>query len=65
MGFFQFVLPLPIIHTISSSGVLFVFMIDYLQNGVTINQKQAYGIIAGIVGVLLTTNGSLIMRYFD
>ena len=65
MGFTQFVLPLPIIHTISCSGTLFVFLIDYLKNGVTINQKQSYGIIAGMLGVLLATNGSLIMKYFD
>ena len=30
----QFILPLPIVHTINSSGIIFVFIIDYLINNV-------------------------------
>lgn len=52
----QFVIPLPISHTISCSGVIFVFVIDYFVNGVEINRKQGVGIGVGILGVLMTGN---------
>ena len=65
MGFSQFVLPLPIVHTITCSGTLFVFLIDYVKNGMKINKKQAYGILFGTIGVIIATNGSYIMKYLD
>lgn len=58
----QFVLPLPVIHTISCAGPLLIFIIDYFKNGVTINRRQALGIFVGMVGVVLTSNSSLIMK---
>ena len=61
----QFVIPLPISHTISCSGVIFVFLIDYFINGVQINRNQCIGIIIGIIGVLMTGNSKIILLYFD
>lgn len=62
MAAFQFVLPLPIIHTISCGGTLLIFILDYFKNGVTINRRQALGIFFGIFGVVVTSNSSLIMK---
>jgi drug/metabolite transporter (DMT)-like permease len=64
-GFSQFVLPLPVCYTISCSGILFVFIIDYFVNGTSINKKQIIGIVIGIMGVILTSNGSLITTLID
>lgn len=52
-------------HTISCSGTLFIFMIDYLLNDMKINAKQAVGIGIGFVGALLATNGKLITKWID
>lgn len=60
----QFILPLPIVHTINCSGTLFVFLVDYLLNHVKINIKQVIGIAFGILGAILATNGALITKYF-
>lgn len=61
----QFILPLPIVHTINCSGTLFVFLIDYLVNHVKINFKQGVGICMGIFGAILATNGQFITQYFN
>lgn len=63
--FIQFYLTQPIIQTLSCTGPLFIFLLDYQINGVTITQKQLYGVILGIAGVLLTVNGELIIRMID
>ncbi len=52
----QFILPLPIVHTINSSEVIFVFMIDYFINGIQINKRQVIGITVGLIGVLVVGN---------
>lgn len=59
----QFILPLPVVHTINNSGVIFIFFIDYLINGVKINIKQLFGIISGIFGVFVEGNTKLINKY--
>lgn len=61
----QFILTQPIINTINSTGPLFIFLLDYKINGITINQKQVYGVILGVIGVLLTINGEYIIRFID
>lgn len=61
----QFILPLPIVHTLSCTGVLFIFIVDYLMFGTKINSKQTIGIIIGIVGSMVASNGRLITQYFD
>jgi drug/metabolite transporter (DMT)-like permease len=64
-GFAQFVLPLPVCFTISCRGILFVLIIDYFVNGTSINKKQIIGIVIGILGVTLTSNGQLITTLID
>ena len=41
----QYILPLPIVHTLGCTGTLFVFLIDYLLNNVKINLKQSVHIL--------------------
>lgn len=53
----QFYLPQSIIQTVNTTGFLFVFIVDYFINRVTINRRQFYGVMFGIIGVLLTVNG--------
>jgi drug/metabolite transporter (DMT)-like permease len=65
MGVSQYILPLSIVHMIMSSSTLFVFVIDYLLNGVKVNLKQAIGISIGMVGVVLASNGKLISTMID
>jgi drug/metabolite transporter (DMT)-like permease len=60
IGLSQFMLPLPVTHTISCSGTIFIFIIDYFMNGTVINKTQLLGIIVGLVGVLLTSNGRVL-----
>ena len=64
-GVAQFYLPLPIVHTICGSGPIFVFIIDYYVNGVRINPKQFVGIVISVVGLVLTINGGLFIKYFN
>lgn len=61
----QFILPLPIIHTISCSSILFVFLIDYFMNGTKVNEKQIVGIVTGVIGVFVTSNGLLLENLLD
>lgn len=66
-GFFfalsQFILPLPIVHTVACSGTLIIFIIDYILNHITVNIKQIIGICIGIAGAILATNGKIITKY--
>jgi drug/metabolite transporter (DMT)-like permease len=52
-----FFLPFPIVFTLNSSSVLFVFILDYFIFKVEINKQQVIGVIFGFLGVLLTVNG--------
>ena len=61
----QFYIPIPIVHTLSGTGPIFVFIIDYYKNGVQINKKQIVGILLGILGVIVTINGKVIIHYID
>lgn len=65
VAFSQFYLPLPIVHTICGGGPIFIFIVDYYMNGIKINMKQFIGIIIGIIGLIFTVNGGLIMVYFN
>lgn len=57
----QFYLPQPIVQTLNSTGPLFVFLLDYQINGITVTKRQFIGILLGVSGVILTVNGQLIM----
>lgn len=65
LGLAQFILPIPIVHTISCSGTLFIFIIDYFMHGITINPRQVIGIIIGLLGVFLVINGNLLTKWLD
>lgn len=60
-----FVVSAPVNHTITISGPLFVFLIDYYINGVKINKKQATGVAMGIIGVIITVNAEYLMSLYD
>lgn len=57
-----FYLPINIVHTLYSSGPIFVLGIDYLINKIEITKKQMYGAICAFVGVLLTVNGHILYQ---
>jgi drug/metabolite transporter (DMT)-like permease len=65
IGTAQFYLPLPIVHTINFFSPIFVFIIDYFENGITINKKQLYCLLAGIVGIICAINDELINKFMD
>ena len=58
----QFVLPLPIVHTLNCSSTIFIFIIDYFAYGIKINCLQIIGIGVGFFGVILNTNGALVTK---
>jgi drug/metabolite transporter (DMT)-like permease len=58
----QFYLPQPIIQTINSCGPIFIFVLDYLINGVKITKSQSIGVLLAIIGVLITINGDYILE---
>jgi drug/metabolite transporter (DMT)-like permease len=64
-GLAQFILPLSIVFTLVSSSTLFVFIFDYFLFNVKINFKQGIGIIVGMIGVVLASNGKLISKMID
>lgn len=61
----QFYLPLPIVHTINFFSPIFIFVIDYLENGVRINKTQFYFLLLSIFGVLCTINSELVSTLLD
>lgn len=65
VGFSQFVLPIPIVHTINVSGIIFTFVIDYILNGVKINKHQLIGIIIALVGLFLTVNNIYLYKMIN
>jgi hypothetical protein len=52
-----FYLPQPVIHTINSTGPIFVIIEDYFINKIKINKQQLQGIILSFIGIFLTING--------
>jgi uncharacterized membrane protein YjjP (DUF1212 family) len=63
----QYILPLPICHSIICSATLYLYILDYLinKNEIKINLKQTVGIIIGIIGILLTSNEKLINLWIN
>ncbi len=60
-----FVLSFPLNNSICITGPLFVFVIDYYLNGITINKSQAIGIAVGFIGIFLNINGDYFMKLID
>ena len=52
-------------HTINSSNTIFIFILDYLIYGITINLLQGIGIAIGFFGVLIVSNSGLIISSID
>lgn len=61
----HFVLSYPLINSITITGPLFVFIIDYYINGITITKMQVIGIAIGFIGVLININGDFLMTIID
>ena len=64
-GLSQFFLPMPIVHTIASTGTLFIILLDYFVNGVKLNSKQMVGVSISFLGMLLVINGKWLISYID
>jgi drug/metabolite transporter (DMT)-like permease len=56
----QFYLPLPIVHTINFFAPIFIFIIDYFENGVRINKVQLYFLLCSVLGLMCTINNELV-----
>jgi drug/metabolite transporter (DMT)-like permease len=65
MAFVQFYLPLSIIHTIGSTGPIYVCVYQYFIEGKKLNVKQVTGMTLAILGILLTTNGRLLSHLLN
>lgn len=61
----HYVLSFSLLNSIFVTGPLFVFIIDYFLNGVTINRDQTWGIVVSFVGIFININGNLIMKIID
>lgn len=61
----HFILPFPLVNSITITGPLFVFVIDYYINNITITKSQAFGILIGFTGVLININGEYIISWID
>jgi drug/metabolite transporter (DMT)-like permease len=57
-----FYLPINVVHTLYSSGPIFVLTIDYLINRIEITRRQMIGAICAFLGVLLTVNGHILYQ---
>jgi drug/metabolite transporter (DMT)-like permease len=52
----QFYLPLPIVHTIGCSAPIYIFILDYYENGVRASRGQIISLVIGILGIICTIN---------
>lgn len=59
-----FYLPINVVHTLYSSGPIFVLAIDYLINKIVITRRQMVGAMTAFLGVLLTVNGHILYQLF-
>lgn len=60
----HYYLSVSVLQTINTVGPILVFVWDYYLHGITINRKQFYGVVLGIVGLLVTTNALKIYNIF-
>lgn len=61
----QFYLPLPIVHTINFFAPIFIFIIDYFENGVKITKTQFYFLLFSVLGLICTVNSELVSTLLD
>ena len=57
-------LEVPIVYTISNTGPLLVFVLDYFLNGAAVARKQLVGIIVASAGITLAVNSHVIYERF-
>ena len=55
-----FYLPINLVHTLSTSGPVYVLLIDYFLYKIEISRKQVIGVIIAVIGMALAVNGDLI-----
>lgn len=65
LAIIQFFLTQPIINTLTNTGPLFIFLLDYKINGITITRSQFWGVIFGVVGVIMTVNGDFVIHLIN
>jgi drug/metabolite transporter (DMT)-like permease len=53
----------PIVHTISNSGPIIVYVMDYFRNGRKVGTRELWGIIISSIGIVVTVNASLILYW--
>lgn len=59
----MYYLPMPIIHTISSSSSIFTAMIEHYFYGVHLSNRSKVLILVSVFGVMLQANGEYITRW--
>lgn len=65
VAFAQFYLPLSVVHSLGGTGTIFLLGLEYLYEGKKVSRNQGIGIIITIVGVILISNGRLILSHFS
>lgn len=65
MTFAQFYLPLPIVYTIGFLEPIFIFVIDYCVNKVSITKAQFYCLLSSIIGIIVCINEPLVYKIID
>ncbi len=55
-----FYLPINLVHTLGTSGPVYVLIIDYFLYKIEISRRQVIGVVVSIVGMILAVNGDLI-----
>ena len=53
----HYIISIPVINILTITGSLSAFVIDFAIYGTKINMQQLKGLMAGMIGVLLTVNG--------
>lgn len=61
----QFYLPVPIVHTLNCSGALFVFIIQYMLDGVKITKNQTIYAGVAFLGIIISANGRELYKLID
>ena len=65
LTFAQFYLPLPIVYTIGFLEPIFIFVIDYFVNKVSITKGQLYCVVICILGITICINEPLVYKIID
>ena len=61
----QFYLPLSIVHTLASTGSIFVCMFQFIFEKKLPHKKQANGMILTFICIAFTANGNLFLKWIN